>query len=75
MELERIESLNDDPAFIRGLAVLVERPFSTLRMRPGEIVAENVARRFRVYPRRNADAEGSDLRPAVRPRRGHLGAA
>ena len=24
LELERIESLNDDPAFIRGLAALVE---------------------------------------------------
>ena len=49
---ERIGSLNDDPAFVRGLAELVrETVSSTLGlMEPGQIPLEGVGRRFRVNP-------------------------
>ncbi len=62
LELDRIESLNDDPAFVRGLAELVRRDrFSTLDvMQPGR---DFRSRRRPPLPRQQApqpDAEGGD---------------
>ena len=74
---DRIESLNDDPAFVRGLAELCPRGrFSTLDvMEPGQIVARARQSPLPRKPAAEPHAQGGDPAPGDASRRGDLGAA